>query len=300
MPRDESPGPETDVNESAYRGMTPDELVRQYSPRLSVPEHPRIFARWQLWSTDYRAVARAELDVAYGEGPDETLDLFMPEAEGPPIHVFLHGGYWQSLHKDDFSFLARALVEAGVAVAVVNYALCPAVTLDEIVDQTRRALAFVWREGRRFGCEPSNIQVSGHSAGGQLTAMMVATDWPAFAADLPADLVKSGVPVSGVFELEPLRHTPINDALALDAEAARRNSPALLKPAWPAPLAFAVGGAESAEFHRQSRDFAACWADLGCPVEHVEAPDCNHFTVVEQMAIATSPLARAMLRLLKR
>lgn len=288
------------MNETVYRGMTPAELTRQYSPRLAIPEHPRIIERWRRWSADYRAAARAELDIAYGPGADETLDLFLPDADDAPIHAFLHGGYWQAMHKDDFSFVARALVEAGVAVAVVNYALCPAVTLDEIVRQVRSALAFVWREGGRFGCDPSNIQVSGHSAGGQLTAMMVATGWPAFAAELPADLVKSGVAISGIFELEPLRHTPINDALGLDAEAARRNSPAFMTPPWPAPLALAVGGDESAEFHRQSRDFAARWGAAGCAVEHVAAPGCNHFTVVEQMADATSPLTRAMLRLLGR
>ena len=288
------------MNEPIYRGMTPQELHRQYNARQAVPEHSRIIERWRRWSADYRARARAELDLAYGSTADETLDLFLPETENPPIHVFLHGGYWQRLHKDDFSFVARALVEAGVAVAVVNYALCPAVTMDAIVRQVRRACAFLWRRAGRFGCDPSNLQVAGHSAGGQLTAMMVATDWPALAADLPEDLVKSAVAVSGVFELEPLRHTPINDALGLDAEAARRHSPALMEPAWPAPLAIAVGGDESAEFRRQSRDFAAGWREKGCPVEHIEAPGCNHFTVVEQMADAASPLLQAMLGLLGR
>ena len=288
------------MNEIVYRDMTPAELTRQYSARLAVPEHHRIIDRWRRLSADFRATARAELDVAYGASGAETLDLFLPEAARPPIHVYLHGGYWQRMHKDDFSFVASALVEAGVAVAVVNYALCPAVTLDEIVRQVRGACAFVWREGERFGYDSSNFQVAGHSAGGQLTAMMMATDWPALAADLPADLIKSGVAISGVFELEPLLHTPINDALGLDAEAARRNSPALLGPARPAPLALAVGGDESAEFHRQSRDLAARWREKGCAVEHVEAPGRNHFTVVEQMADAASPLARAMLRLLGR
>ncbi len=288
------------MNEIVYRGMTPEELTRQYSARLAVPEHPQIFERWRRRSADYRAAARAELDIAYGPSGAETLDLFLPGTARPPVHVFLHGGYWQALHKDDFSFVARALVEAGVAVAVVNYALCPVVTLDEIVRQIRGALAFVWREGGRFGYDSSNLQVAGHSAGGQLTAMMMATDWPALAADLPADLVRSGVAISGIFELEPLLHTPINDALGLDAEAARRNSPALLSPAGPAPLALAVGGDESAEFHRQSRDFGARWREKGCAVEHVEAPGRNHFTVVEQMADAASPLARTMLRLLGR
>ncbi len=288
------------MNTTVYRGFTPDELHRQYAARLAVPEHPQIFERWRRWSADYRATARAEIGIAYGKGEEETVDLFLPKAKNPPIHVYLHGGYWQSLHKDDFSFLARGLVEAGVAVAVVNYALCPSVTVDEIVRQVRRACAFVWREADRFGYDPSNLQVSGHSAGGQLTAMMIATDWPAHGLDLPADLIKRGVSVSGIFELVPLRHTPINDALALDAEAARRNSPALMKPARPTPLALAVGADESAEFRRQSRDFAARWRHLGCPVEHLEAPGCNHFTVIEQMASAASPLTRTILRLLGR
>ncbi len=288
------------MNEAVYRGMTPAELTRQYSPRLAVPEHPAIIERWQRLSADYRAAARAELDIAYGPSAAETLDLFVPETANPPIHVYLHGGYWQRMDKDDFSFVAGALVDAGVAVAVVNYALCPLVTLDEIVRQVRGALAFVWRQASRFGYDSSNLQVAGHSAGGQLTAMMMATDWPALAAELPADLVRSGVAISGVFELEPLLHTPINDALGLDAETARRNSPALLSPAGPAPLALAVGGDESAEFQRQSRDLGARWGEKGCAVEHVEAPGRDHFTVVEQMADAASPLTRTMLRLLGR
>ncbi len=270
-------------------------LDAQYNARAAVPNHADFFADWAARSERYRAAAEARLDIAYGATEAERLDLFVPGSEGAPIHLFIHGGYWRSLDKSDFSFLAEPLVAAGALVAVVNYALCPAVTLDEIVRQMRAACAWAWRHAREYGGDPERIHLSGHSAGGHLTAMMLATDWPVFADDLPANLIKSGVPISGLFELAPLVHTAVNDDIRMDAETARRNSPALLDPASDAPLTVFVGGAESDEFRRQSREFVEAWRNRGAKVDYVELADLNHFTIVDRMSEPDDPVTRAIL-----
>lgn len=257
----------------------------EYDNRARVPEHPGIIAGWARDAAAFRAGwVEAELGLAYGEGERERLDLFRP---GPgqdwPLALFIHGGYWQALDRSFFSHHARGLLAHGVAVAIPSYDLCPAVPLARIVEQMRAAAAFLYRrQGRR-------ILASGHSAGGHLTTMLMATDWRAVEAGLPRDLVPAGLPVSGVFELEPLLPTTIATLLRLDEAEARRLSPRYLPPPVGASLHAVVGGAESGEFIRQTRDFAAAW---GGSWEAV--PEANHFTVLEPLADPASPLvARA-------
>jgi arylformamidase len=282
----------TDANDPAWREA-------RYNARAAVPDHPAIFARWAERSTATRAESgrRGRLDLAYGDGPNETLDLFSPGVAEAPLHMFLHGGYWQALDKKDFSFIAPPLVEAGIAVAIVNYALCPAVRVGDIVEQMRRALAWIWRDAATLGLDRDRIHLSGHSAGGQLVAMMMATDWPRHASDLPADLVKSGLSISGVFELEPLIGTSINAKLGLDADEARAASPIFVEPATAAPLVLAVGGRESSEFHRQSEAFGERWSAFGTPVRHVPLPGRNHMTACEALAEPDHDLFRAAVEL---
>lgn len=276
----------------------PIDLEAQYNNRAAVPEHPQIFARWQEQSAAFRRRADGRLDLAYGPGECEQIDVFPCRRAGSALHLFIHGGYWQALDKDSFSYLAEGLVGAGVTVAVVRYPLCPAVSLDALVDSLRRACIWLWEHAREFGADPGRFQVSGHSAGGHLTAMLMATDWPSIGDHLPRDLVTSGVAISGLFDLEPLRHTSINRALHLDARSALRNSPVALRPAAQAPLCVAVGGAESAEYHRQARDFAAAWRRHGVPIEVLELAGLNHFTILDQLANADGILLAAALRLL--
>src|SRR5919202_1812750 len=180
----------------------------EYDNRARVPEHAAI------------TEAYAELDIAYGPSERQRLDLFWPDAPEPAgLAVFVHGGYWQRNARDGFSHMARGANAHGIAVAVPGYDLCPAVTVDDIVNQIRACCRFLWQ---RFG---KRLVVAGHSAGGHLAAAMVATDWPALDATLPADLVPAGLTISGVFELAPLTRTSINDALGLDEAAARAASP---------------------------------------------------------------------------
>ncbi|UCH75058.1 MAG: alpha/beta hydrolase [Rhodospirillales bacterium] len=277
--------------------MIDPELERQYNNRANVPEHPELIAEWAEKSVAWEAEAvHKALDLAYGDSDSEMLDLFLADAEGAPVHMYIHGGYWQANTRKSSSFVARPLVAAGAHVAVVEYGLCPAVTIDEIGRQIRAALAWLWREAERFGGNPDNLTVSGHSCGGQLVGMAMATDWDGFAEGLPADLVKGGVSISGLFDLIPLVDTTINEKVGMDTETARRNSPLFLDPAAAAPLALFWGGDETDAFRRQSKAMAEIWGARGVPALAEAIPGTNHFTVLTGMDEQSHPATRAILR----
>lgn len=266
-------------------------LDAQYNNRARVPEAPQILERWANASALARAQSDCVLDLPYGSAPGETLDVFRTTRTGAPVFVFIHGGYWRALDKRDHSFVAPALVDAGAMVVVPNYALCPAVTIEQIALQMVQALAWVWRHAQEFGGDPQRIVVGGHSAGGHLTAMMLACQWQQVGADLPARLVQGGLSISGVFEMEPIRRTPfLAGDLRLTAAAAKRLSPALM-PAPAGPLAAVVGGDESDEFQRQNRLIREVWGDIVVPVCEV-IPGTNHFTVLHDLADADARLHR--------
>jgi arylformamidase len=213
------------------------------------------------------------------------------------VLVYIHGGYWRALDKRDASFVAPPFVAAGACVVVPNYALCPAASIDEIVRQQRAALAWTWRQVAAHGGDPGRIVVAGHSAGGHLAATMLATDWPAFDPALPADLVKGALALSGVFELEPLRHAPfLASDLGLDAAAAARLSPtSFAAPAM--PLYALVGGDESEEFLRQNAAIAAAWGEAAVPVCET-VPGRHHMSVLAELAAPGARTHRLALRLL--
>lgn len=274
-------------------------LSREYNNRELFPDHPRHFARWQESSARARSTMSCHLDLAYGDAPAETLDLFPSRKGDGSLLVFIHGGYWRSLDKRDFSYLAPAWVDAGVSLAVVNYALCPAVTIERIVQQMLAASAWLYRNAERYGMDEERIFVSGHSAGGHLAAMMLAALWPAYDGSLPGDLVKGALAVSGVYDLRPLTQVGwLSGDLRLDEAAAVKVSPAFLPPATRAPLVLAVGGLESSEFKRQNALLAQRWkAVLG---GDIEMPGRDHFTVIDGLAEPASPLfagARRMMGL---
>lgn len=277
--------------------MIDTEMERQYNNRANVPEHPELLAEWAQKSMAWETEApRKALDLAYGDSEAEMLDLFLADAAEAPVHMYIHGGYWQANTRKSSSFVARPLVEAGAHVAVVEYALCPAVTVDEIARQIRAALAWLWREAERFGGDADNVTVSGHSCGGQLVGLAMATDWGTFAEGLPHDLVKGGVSVSGVFDLTPLVDTTINEKVGMDVETARRNSPLFMDPATTAPLALYWGGDETEAFRRQSQTMAEHWDAKGAATVAEAIPGTNHFTVLTGMDDPAHPATRAILR----
>jgi arylformamidase len=279
---------------AVFRGYDRPALDAQYNNRKRFPDHINHFAAWARWSEAARRRLDCRLDVAFGAGEKERLDVF-PAEEGAPVTVFVHGGYWYSLDKSDFSYVAEGMVANGVACVVNNYALAPQVDIDEIVRQNRAALAWVWRNARDFSGDPGRIFVTGHSAGGHLAAMLLATDWPAFADGLPADLVKGACAISGLFELEPIRLTYLNDTLRLDAAMAARNSPVLQDYPRAAPLLLVVGEDESDEYHRHSRDMAAKWQGLGYPGELIVPAGLDHFAIVDSLIDPQAELVRRQL-----
>ena len=256
----------------------------EYNNRRRVPEHAKINARWQSASAAYRRSARARLDQSYGSGERHRYDLFFAGDANAPQVVYIHGGYWQRGDREDYAFLAQALNARGLDVALPSYSLCPAVSVMDIVAELRSFLAALWKGTGKHAL------LTGHSAGGHLTAAMLATDWSQVAG-VPADLVRCGVAISGLFDLPPLVPTSLNEALGLDAARARAASPMFWPPPTGRTLVAAVGGAESAEFLRQSRDIVATWNSAGVRCQYLEVPGTNHFTVVAALLDPDSALS---------
>lgn len=288
-----------------YRDYDQAGLDAQYNMRAAVPSYPAFVERWAAASARARASHDARTDIVYGDTADQKLDLFpaaRSDGRPAPLHIFIHGGYWQAMDKDHFGYIADGIVPLGAHLAVIDYALAPAVDMDEIVRQVRNAVAWAWRQAADVGADPERLTVSGHSAGGHLTAMALLTDWPAFAPDLPPRPLAGGLAISGLYDLEPIRLCYLNEVIGLTPDSAGRNSPLELLRRRPdeagplPPLALCAGGLETPEFHRQQADFAARWAAAGVPPRVVEAPGLNHFSVVDRLADPDGPLARAALR----
>jgi arylformamidase len=271
---------------------------REYNARAAIPEHPQIFARWTEQGAITRRLRASLIDLPFGETPAERLDYFPTRQEAAPLLVFIHGGYWRSLDKSDFSWLAPPFVQHGVALALLNYGFAPATPIEDMVRQQLRALAWLYRNGDRLGFDPERIVVVGHSAGAHLTAMMMAALWPAYEVDLPPTLVKAGLAISGIYDLEPLVAAPfVNVDLRLDARRARALSPIHLPPATSAPLITAVGALESSEFQRQTALIGRAWKQV--VARDIPMPGCNHLTVVDHLANPASPLFDAALELVR-
>jgi len=253
----------------------------EYNNRVRIPENPAIMAGWARDAAAYRA-RHAPRVVRYGPGARHVIDLFAGDREGP-IVVFIHGGYWQALDGSSFSDLATGLNAHGISVAIPSYDLCPAVTVDDIIRQMRMAT----RELARFG---RPLVMTGHSAGGHLAACMLATDWRQFDASLPENTVVAAYAISGLFDLVPLVETSINQALRLDAAAARAASPLFWKTPAHGSLDAVVGENESAEYFRQSRSIVEAWGVAGAATTFGVVPAANHFTAIAPLADPGSPM----------
>lgn len=277
----------------SYLGLSPEELERQFNPRVAVPDHAeKIGSRAEL-SAAIRDRLDCHLDVRFGPGEKETLDIFPADQASAPVQLYFHGGYWRANDKSDMSFMAEPLVAAGACTVLANYDLCPTVSLDEIVAQSRRAIAWTWRHIADYGGDPERLFISGSSAGGHLAAMALAHDW---AADgLPSDLIKGAVLVTGVYDAEPVRHISVNEQIRLDAEAARRNSPIHLPPRRGLPLVVAVGGAETERWIGMSQSYAALCREAGADCDYLEIPGEDHFTMSGLLGDRDGPLVQALL-----
>lgn len=269
----------------------PDWLDREYNNRARVSDNAAYMARWAHESLAVRERGEAALDLRYGPAEGEALDVFpasVKQGATAPVLFFIHGGYWRALDKSDHSFLAPPFQRLGACVVMPNYALCPGNSVPGITLQMVQALAWTWRHIGAYGGDPQRITVAGHSAGGQLTAMMLACQWPEVGADLPAALVRNALSISGLFDLAPLRLAPfMQPALRLTPAQVRRASPARL----PSPglrqgrgqLVAVVGGEESGEYHRQNALIRAAWGEEVVPVCET-LPGLHHFSVLDALA----------------
>jgi arylformamidase len=277
----------------------PDFLDRNYNNRALVPEHPEHFRRWAADSAEAMRTQSRELDLRYGGGPNEHLDIFRSHEHDTPVLFFIHGGWWRSLDKRDHSFVAPPFTRQGVTVVVPNYALCPAVTIPEIVMQMVRALAWTWRNIAKHGGDPGRITVAGHSAGGHLAAMMLACLWQVHDRALPADLVKGALSISGLHDLDPIMRTPfLQESLRLTPQQARMASPAKLPEPAHGKLYAVCGADESGEFLRQNRLIQQAWGRDRVPICET-LPGANHYSAIEAIADPGNRLHRLALELVK-
>lgn len=261
-------------------------LEAAYNCRAAVPDHEEIFSRWAETGAAARREAedRMRRDIRYAEGNRCTLDLFgvtRPAMRRRPLLIFLHGGYWQAMDKSSFSGLARPFMQAGAAVAIVNYPLCPEASLRTIIAAVREAVMYLWHEAHPLGLDRHRFVVAGHSAGGHLVAELLCTRWPSLDPSMPLDTLAGGIAISGLFDLIPLVRTSLNGALGLDTATAEQLSPLFRNPVPGVSLTLAVGEFESDAFHDQSARLAHHWAAHGAGLTWFLLRGCNHFTALE-------------------
>jgi len=271
-----------------------------YANQRAVPDFATYFERWRRSSEAFRnANPTCILDVPYGPGWRQTADIFPADiGKKVPVFVFIHGGWWYFLDKKDHSFIVKPYHESGCVCVCVTYPLAPAVTITEIVESVRQSLLWVYRNIERFGGDPENIHIAGHSAGGHLTAMMMLTDWTSYGA--PRDLIKSGCAVSGLFNLVEIVNVPQNANFRMLPSVAYCNSPIRLIPESASPLVVCVGKNETAGFLRQHKDFVAAWASDARPLIDASLDGENHFSVIEHLGRSESPLFRTVIAKLLR
>ena len=278
---------------------------RMYNNRALVPDFADHFAHWTNASAQARDALKPQVDVRYGDGLNETLDIFPAARADAPVVIFIHGGYWRSLDKSDHSFVAPALRDMGACVVVVNYALCPGtseqpVTVPDIALQMAKATAWVWRHIAAHGGDRRNISVIGHSAGGHLAAMLLACDWKKLGRDLPAGLLRKAMSISGLFDLDPVRKTLfVQGDLKLTPAHVRMASPAKWQRPGKGVLFTVVGGNESPEFLRHNRLIHQAWGPKTVPVCE-ELPGLNHFSVVTDLTRPGTRLNALALALIQR
>jgi arylformamidase len=284
--------------------LEPAWLDAQYNNRALVADHAQHLSAWARASALARQRSPAHLDVAYGDGPNERLDVFAAHAAragDAPVLIFIHGGYWRALDKSDASFIAPAFNAQGAMVVVPNYALCPAVSIEDIVLQMVKVVVWVWQHAQRFGGNAKRIAIAGHSAGGHLATMLLSCRWRDVAPEMaqpPQHPLAGALSISGVYDLEPLRHAPFLQAdLKLTPAAVSRLSPAFFPRPQGTRLYATVGLDESDEFRRQTALIRDVWGPTAVPVCE-SVPGTNHFSVLNTLADPASRTHDLALRLL--
>lgn len=268
-----------------YKGMTAETLETEYNlVARRGPDFPELIERWMARNEKHKQQSGARIDIAYGEGEREKLDFFSGGDNNGPVIIYIHGGYWQRGDKNMYSFVTEAFIKHGVSVALLNYNLTPSVRMGQIPPQIQKAIAWNWHNADELGFSRDKVFVMGHSAGGHLTAMMMATDWQDVDTAIPTDLIRAGFPLSGVFDLEPIIHTTLNTGPQMDLDEALAESPLFIPPVTNAPQLVVQGGGETAEFYRQSDAYADKFRTAERIMERYDVPEMDHFDELERLA----------------
>ena len=275
-----------------------EEIDKQYDVGAATPGREAYLNRAVTESEKTRRNLNCKLDIRYGPSLDETLDIFPAKQANSPVLVFIHGGYWRALTSKEFSFIANPFVENGITVVVGNYSLCPKVSISEITRQNRAVIAWLAEHAEEYNGDPCNIYVSGHSAGGHLTAMLCSSDWQG-EYGLARDIVKGGLAISGLFDLRPFRYSFLQPTLSLSHEMIMRESPCFRIPGTGPGMILTVGEKEPSEFHRQAQEYHQARLNKGLDSEcRVEAGQ-DHFSILFDFIDPDSSLFAATMKMLK-
>ena len=274
--------------------LTEAEMEWHFNPRVTFPNHVE-YMRTRA-ETNARVLEKLERlpNFRYGPNPLETLDIYPSKGGLSPVLVYIHGGYWRAGYKEDWTFVAEPLIECGATVVVLNYDLCPTVSLDELVSEIRRAIIWIYQNVKQYGGNPSKMYISGSSAGAHLCAMMLAQDWSKHKA--PHDLVKGATLITGIYDIHPVINISVNADIKLDKYSAQRNSPMFLPPLMTGPILAAVGGKESEGWKQQTHDYVSMCRKNDIKCDFMELPDEDHFSLGSILGDPGSPLVRATLQ----
>lgn len=276
--------------------LSDETLNQQFMPRIAVPTHEKWLSEDLALSAAVRATVPGRLDLRYGPGPRQVLDVFPAAKPNAPILIWIHGGYWRALSKDHYTTIVPPLLAAGAAVVLVGYDLCPTVTLADLLAQTRDALRWVRGHAAEMGGDPARLILAGNSAGAHICAMALQHDWPDDRGT--ADAIRAAALITGIYDLSPIPRIPVQQEVQLTADDVARLSPMHLPVRSAARRLVAVGGDEPDMWIGQSRDYHAKLQAAGVAGELMVIPDQHHFSITRDLADATTPLARAVIQLL--
>jgi arylformamidase len=271
-----------------WRSMSQQDRDLGLNNGVAVAGSAELVAGWDRRSAEMRAQYSDHLDLSYGPRERNRIDFLKAADKGPTL-LFIHGGYWQTRAKETFALFAGGPMAHGINVALIGYTLAPDATLDDIVAEIRRGLDFLVAQLPALGGDPDRIVVSGWSAGGHLTSMA-----------LSHPQVKAGMAISGIYDLEPIRHSYLNVKLGLDEAMSRRNSPMMQPGGTLKPLSLVVGSAELPLLRKQTADFAGHRAKYGLPVTYEEIPGANHFSIMDELMSPTGRITTLIRQLFER